>query len=139
MLLVALSVCVFACSKSSSPTPTAPVLRGDWSFKSEEIKGYFLTLPVLDSTVQPSAGDYADFSTSNILYSQITGIKDTTAYNLIGSSSVSFNFQGTLDTFAIHSLTQSSVMLTYTSPSVDTTVDGISGSGYAVVNINLTR
>jgi hypothetical protein len=142
LILAALGVCVFACSKSSSggSTPTAS-LQGNWTFVNEKINPYFdgISITTYDSTFPASSGDYVNFSSGGTLYAQIFGVKDTSAYNLIGTTKVSFNYQGSLDTFAINSLTQTNCTLANTTQSIDTTYQGVSGTAYAIIDINLSR
>lgn len=144
LIIAALSVCLFACSKSGSSSSTATVtIQGNWSSVNEQILGFFDGTQVLDSTVTPASGDYANFSSGGTLYAQVGGIKDTSTYTLINSASVSFSYLGTLDTFAIKGLTSTSCTLSYVSPVRDTTVNlgtgNLTGPAYGVINISLSR
>ncbi len=136
MVLAVLGVCAFACKKSDS-TP-AVTIGGNWTFVNEIGIVYFDGLNVETDTIPASSGDYFNFSSNGMLYSQVTGEKDTSTYSQTGNNLI-VTSSGIIDTFAIATLAQHNCSLFYKSPTVDTTINSVTGTFYESVNINLSR
>lgn len=121
-----------SCEKDDEITTAEALERLQNVWKVDNIKTVFYTPPT-EATINYTgqADDYYDFRTDGKLYTQVNGGKDTLLYNLINSTTIVVNNNGSIDTGKITTLTSTKL--------VGVTKFKINSTDYNEVTANLSR
>lgn len=132
LLFIAGTLALSSCDKDDDISTETALQRLQNVWKVDNIKTVFYTPPTeatINYTGQPA--DYYDFRTDGKLYTQVNGDKDTLLYNLINSTTIVVNNNGSIDTGKITTLTSTKL--------TGVTKFKINSTDYNEVTANLSR